>query len=146
MLPTWRCSLLPTFAWIHRFPGGESYADLIHRLESIIIDVEQQVSPVLIVSHLSVLQLLIAYCRNSPVEKAMEIEVPMHTVLKFTPSRGGGWTETRHCLLTEESPSHLASVASGSDLSYLSLETPTTPIWNDPISKKKPMLALPKEV
>lgn len=131
------------------FPGGESYADLIHRLESIIIDVEQQVSPVLIVSHVSVLQLLIAYCRNFPVEKAMSIEVPMHTVLKFSPSRGGGWTETRHPLLEEEEDSGIApltAVASGSDLSYLSLETPTTPIWNDAMHRKKSSPMLPKEV
>jgi broad specificity phosphatase PhoE len=122
---------------------------LIHRLESIIIDVEQQVSPVLIVSHVSVLQLLIAYCRNFPVEKAMSIEVPMHTVLKFTPSRGGGWTETRHPLLEEEETgiASLTAVASGSDLSYLSLETPaTTPIWNDAMQRKKSSPVLPKEV
>jgi len=76
----------------------------------------------------------------------MSIEVPMHTVLKFTPSRGGGWTETRHCLEEEDKLSPLATVTSGSDLSYLSLETPmpTTPIWNDPILRKKPVLS--KEV
>lgn len=76
----------------------------------------------------------------------MSIEVPMHTVLKFTPSRGGGWTETRHSLLedADETVTNLRTVCSGSDLSYLSLETPTTPIWNDPIQKKK--VVLPKEV
>ena len=52
-----------------RFPGGECYRDVINRLETVIIDVEQQVSPVLVVSHVSVLQTLIAYFRASPVEK-----------------------------------------------------------------------------
>lgn len=52
--------------------------------------------PTLIVSHVSVLQMLIAYFRNSPVEEAMTIEVPLHTVLKFSPVRGGGWTESQH--------------------------------------------------
>eukprot|EP00536_Pseudo-nitzschia_multiseries_P012412 jgi/Psemu1/68288/estExt_Genemark1.C_4730024 len=79
-----------------RFPGGESYKDLILRLESVVVDLEQQVIPTLVVSHVSVLQMLIAYLRKSPVEEAMQIEVPMHTVLKFTPARGGGWQESCH--------------------------------------------------
>ena len=60
------------------------------------VDLEQQVIPTLVVSHVSVLQMLIAYFRKSPVEEAMQIEVPMHTVLKFTPARGGGWNESQH--------------------------------------------------
>ena len=60
-----------------------------------VVDLEQQVIPTLIVSHVSVLQLLIAYFRKSPVRECMHIEVPLHTVLKFTPARGGGWTETQ---------------------------------------------------
>ena len=60
------------------------------------VDLEQQVIPTLVVSHVSVLQMLIAYFRKSPVEEAMQIEVPLHTVLKFTPARGGGWQESCH--------------------------------------------------
>lgn len=121
-----------------RFPGGECYADLIHRMESIIVDIEQQVAPVLIVSHLSVLQMLIAYMRNSPVEKAMSIEVPMHTVLKFTPSRGGGWTETRHQLIEDETAPPVPLASPESEGSSRSIEAPvSTPIWEDPVTKKR---------
>ena len=81
---------------IQRFPGGESYKDLIHRLESVVVDLEQQVIPTLVVSHVSVLQMLISYFRSSAVEESMQIEVPLHTVLKFTPARGGGWHESSH--------------------------------------------------
>ena len=49
----------------------------------------------MVVSHVSILQCLIAYFRNTPVEECMSIEIPMHTVVKFTPVRGGGWKETR---------------------------------------------------
>ena len=87
---------ISSLSFIKRFPGGESYKDLIHRLESVVVDLEQQVIPTLVVSHVSVLQMLIAYFRNSPVEEAMQIEVPLHTVLKFTPARGGGWQESCH--------------------------------------------------
>ena len=60
---------------------------------------EQQVTPTLVVSHVSVLQMLIAYFRNSPVEKCMDIAIPLHTVIKFTPARGGGWSESIHPLV-----------------------------------------------
>jgi Histidine phosphatase superfamily (branch 1) len=85
------------------FPGGESYRDLIRRLGSVVIEVEQQVIPTLVVSHVSILQVLIAYFRNSRIESCMNIEVPLHTVIKFTPVRGGGWMEER-IPLTGESP------------------------------------------
>jgi hypothetical protein len=62
---------------------------------------EQQVIPTLVVSHVSIIQCLMAYFRNTPVEKCMEIAVPMHTVIKFEPVRGGGWKETQHSLYVE---------------------------------------------
>lgn len=78
------------------FPGGESYGDLMSRVSSAVIDVEQEVVPTLVVSHVSILQCLMAYFRNTRVEKCMSIEVPLHTVIKFTPVRGGGWSESHH--------------------------------------------------
>jgi Histidine phosphatase superfamily (branch 1) len=124
------------------FPGGESYKDLIRRLESPIIDLEQQTAPVLIVSHVSVLQALIAYFRQTPPQECMNIEIPMHTVLKFTPSRGGGWIETRHDLLPEaQSEVSLSSktesfLKSESSLSHISMaeSLSSSPIWGDYVS------------
>mmetsp|Transcript_13031 Transcript_13031/g.30419 ORF Transcript_13031/g.30419 Transcript_13031/m.30419 type:complete len:604 (+) Transcript_13031:266-2077(+) len=120
-----------------RFPGGESYKDLIHRLESVVVDLEQQVTPTLIVSHVSVLQMLIAYLRKSPVEEAMQIEVPMHTVLKFTPARGGGWQESCH----ELAPVFERANSFGKEESIVSIEgmekidentqVSASPIWGD---------------
>jgi broad specificity phosphatase PhoE len=91
---------------------------LIKRLVSVVVDMEQQVIPTLVVSHVSVLQILIAYFRNSPVEKCMEINVPLHTVIKFTPARGGGWSESVH----ELSPSDegaMSKVGSETDISQV---------------------------
>lgn len=108
-----------------RFPGGESYRDLIRRLLSVVIDVEQQVIPTLVVSHESILQCLIAYFRNTPVEKCMSIEVPMHSVIKFTPVRGGGWKESSVPLFSasaalsggKDTVSHVESVSESSQSS-----------------------------
>ena len=88
-----------------RFPGGECYGDLTSRLESIVVDVEQQVGPVLVVSHVSVLQVLVSYFRNTPVEDCTGIALPLNTVVKFTPAKGGGWQESQHRILTSPSTS-----------------------------------------
>jgi broad specificity phosphatase PhoE len=97
--------LMPLLAFrTTRFPGGESYSDLIDRLYSIIIDIEQQLGLATVVSHVSVLQVLIAYFRSTPIQKCMDIEVPMYTVFKFTPLRGGGWLESQHALLPSDRP------------------------------------------
>lgn len=89
-----------------RFPGGECYGDLTSRLESVVVDIEQQVGPVLVVSHVSVLQVLVAYFRNTPVEESTSIALPLNTVLKFTPAKGGGWQESQHRVLHSPSSSH----------------------------------------
>ena len=93
---------------ISRFPGGESYGDLINRLESVVIDMEQQLGPTVVVTHVSVLQVLVSYFRSTPVGKCTEIEIPMHTVLKFVPLRGGGWLESHHKLSPEQAEVRLA--------------------------------------
>ena len=113
-----------------RFPGGESYQDLIRRLVPIVIDIEQQVTPCLVVSHVSILQCLMAYFRNSPVEHCMSIEVPMHTVIKYTPVRGGGWVETQHPLC-EAAGLSMRQIESSGELSTMSNGESSSPIWGD---------------
>jgi broad specificity phosphatase PhoE len=102
-------NLIPVFCFSTRFPGGESYSDLIDRLYSIVIDVEQQLGLATIVSHVSVLQVLISYFRSTPIQKCMDVEVPLHTVFKFTPLRGGGWLESQHVLLPTDGPNEVGS-------------------------------------
>jgi len=102
-----------------RFPGGESYGDLINRLESVVIDMEQHLGPTVVVSHVSVLQVLVSYFRSTPVTECTGIEIPMHTVMKFVPLRGGGWLESHHKLVPDgaELPPPLAGAQQ--------------PIWGD---------------
>jgi hypothetical protein len=124
-----------------RFPGGESYKDLIRRLESVVVDLEQQVIPTLVISHVSILQLLIAYFRKSPVEEAMQIEVPLHTVMKFTPVRGGGWKESRHELApVYERANSMPGISGkvsieGMDRILEKDPTSPSPIWGDHMRK-----------
>lgn len=112
---------------------------MVRRLTSIVIEVEQQVIPTLVVSHLSILQCLMAYFRNTPVEKCMSIEIPMHCVVKYTPVRGGGWKESIHpIIVADEETGRMVPVESASEFSQLSVEeshhsytSGSVPIWED---------------
>lgn len=78
----------------YRLPGGESYRDVVRRLEPFIIDLERETKPVLVVSHLSTLQVLYGYFVDCPVEKSPQLSLPMHTVIQLTPHQYG-WKEER---------------------------------------------------
>jgi broad specificity phosphatase PhoE len=124
--PQWY-AMLEKDPFLTRFPGGECYGDLIHRLETCIIDMEQQVNMVAVVSHVSVIQVLMSYFRRTPIDKCTSNEVPMNTVIKFTPVSGGGWTESQHRLchsLTDDIHSESGSEDASHD------ERPP-PIWGD---------------
>lgn len=69
-----------------RFPGGESYADLLSRIEPLLIELEQQTSPVLVVSHLSTLQALASYFTGASLNAALSTSIPHHTVLQLRPA------------------------------------------------------------
>ncbi len=112
-----------------RFPGGECYGDLIHRLETCIIDMEQQVNMVLVVSHVSVIQVLLSYFRQTPIATCTSNEVPMNTVMKFTPVSGGGWTESQHRLCPSANEDLNSQGSSGSE--DASHDQRPQPIWGD---------------
>lgn len=127
----------------YRFPGGESYSDLINRLESVVIDMEQQLGPVVVVSHVSVLQVLVSYFRSMSIEDCTSVEVPMNTVLKFVPLRGGGWLESHHPLLDKGQPQIITptnSKAVGDSSSSSNHPTEEPPIWGDSRSCLPPKL------
>ena len=89
-----------------RLDGGGSYLDLIHRLESTILDIEASVDPVLLVTHATPARLLRAYFKNillddvigkdttSPETQALADNAP--AVLELRPKLGGGYTEKVH--------------------------------------------------
>ncbi|KAF4315685.1 hypothetical protein BBO99_00005994 [Phytophthora kernoviae] len=79
--------------WRTRFPGGESYQDLMLRLEPVLIDIEQHTGPVLVVSHISTLQVLYSYFLGVPIESSPDLEIPFHSGLELVPSQDG-WTKT----------------------------------------------------
>ncbi|KAF8793376.1 Fructose-2 like protein [Argiope bruennichi] len=68
----------------YRYPRGESYEDLVARLEPVIMELERQEN-VLVVGHQAVLRCLLAYFRDKNSEELPYLRVPLHTVIKLTP-------------------------------------------------------------
>lgn len=68
----------------YRYPRGESYEDLVARLEPVIMELERQEN-VLVVGHQAVLRCLLAYFLDKNSDELPYLRVPLHTVLKLTP-------------------------------------------------------------
>jgi len=81
----------------YRLPGGESFADLIQRLRSFVLELEQLTVPVLIISHSASIQGLYTYFKCVEVETAPYYNVPQHTIIELISTRFG-WKEKHHSI------------------------------------------------
>lgn len=77
-----------------RFPGGESLSDMLQRLQPTLIEMEQEMRPVLAVAPLSALQVLYCHYAALPVSTALTVDIPAHTVVEIRPN-GGNFVERR---------------------------------------------------
>ncbi|XP_065083339.1 6-phosphofructo-2-kinase/fructose-2,6-bisphosphatase isoform X3 [Ochlerotatus camptorhynchus] len=68
----------------YRYPRGESYEDLVVRLEPVMMELERQ-GNVLVVSHQAVLRCVLAYFLDKPADELPYLKVPLHTIIKLTP-------------------------------------------------------------
>lgn len=78
----------------YRYRGGESYRDVVIRLEPIIMELERS-EDILIITHQAVLRCVYAYYMNKDQEKSPWMNVPLHTLIKLTP-RAYGTEEVRY--------------------------------------------------
>ncbi|EIW77707.1 bifunctional 6-phosphofructo-2-kinase fructose-2,6-bisphosphate 2-phosphatase [Coniophora puteana RWD-64-598 SS2] len=72
----------------YRYRGGESYRDVVVRLEPVIMELERQEN-ILIIGHQAILRCLYAYFHNLPQADLPYIKIPLHTVIKLTPKAYG---------------------------------------------------------
>nr|XP_034370202.1 6-phosphofructo-2-kinase/fructose-2,6-bisphosphatase 1-like isoform X1 [Arvicanthis niloticus] len=70
--------------YYYRYPRGESYEDLVQRLEPVIMELEQQEN-VLVICHQAVMRCLLAYFLDKSSDELPYLKCPLHTVLKLTP-------------------------------------------------------------
>jgi len=97
----------------YRYPRGESYLDILSRLDPLVMEMESYREPLLIVGHQAVLRLLYGYFIGKKREDCPRLSIPLNTVIKLTP-RTYDCEEERICLSTQisqddgqaEPPSH----------------------------------------
>mgnify|MGYP001401102941 CR=1 FL=1 len=87
----------------YRYPRGESYEDVIARLDPFILELERQQKPALIVSHQAVIRVLYGYLSGKERHEVPHLEVPLHTVIELTP-RAYGCDEVRSQLGPDQAP------------------------------------------
>lgn len=81
----------------YRYPRGESYEDVIRRLDPVLTEIERHREPVLVVGHQAVLRCLYAYLVDVPREQVPYVSIPLHTVIELTP-KAYGCVENRYTL------------------------------------------------
>ncbi len=81
----------------YRYPRGESYADLIQRLDRIIVEIERHDAPILIIGHQGVLRALYAYLMDTPPKDCPHLPMPLHTIVELIPNPYG-FSERRYPL------------------------------------------------
>eukprot|EP00746_Dinoflagellata_sp_MGD_P085429 gnl/MRDRNA2_/MRDRNA2_33815_c0_seq1.p1 gnl/MRDRNA2_/MRDRNA2_33815_c0~~gnl/MRDRNA2_/MRDRNA2_33815_c0_seq1.p1 ORF type:complete len:528 (-),score=91.45 gnl/MRDRNA2_/MRDRNA2_33815_c0_seq1:86-1669(-) len=67
----------------YRYPRGESYYDLIARLDALMHELESYNEPLLIVSHQATLRMVYAYLMGIDRNQAPKLDIPLHTVIKI---------------------------------------------------------------
>ena len=88
----------------YRYRGGESYRDLVERLEPVIMELERQ-DNILIIGHQAVLRALYAYFMGYDQHDLPYIKMPLHTVIQLTP-KAYGCDEKRYALPIEAVDTH----------------------------------------
>ncbi|KAK3950177.1 6-phosphofructo-2-kinase-domain-containing protein [Pseudoneurospora amorphoporcata] len=77
----------------YRYRGGESYRDVVIRLEPIMMELERS-EDILIISHQAVIRCIYAYFMQKTQEESPWVPVPLHTLIKLTPRAYGTEVQT----------------------------------------------------
>ncbi|ETW05348.1 hypothetical protein, variant 1 [Aphanomyces invadans] len=85
----------------YRYPLGESYMDVLSRLEPVIFELERCRTPVVIVAHVEVVRCLYAYFLDLPILDIPKVHAPFNEVIELH-TTAYECLETRHVLLAPE--------------------------------------------
>jgi broad specificity phosphatase PhoE len=85
----------------YRYPRGESYLDVIARLEPIIIEMERHQEPLVIIAHQGILRIIYAFYMGLSRSEAPYVSIPLNTVVQLIP-RAYDCLESRHLLYRPE--------------------------------------------
>ena len=73
----------------YRYPQGESYMDVIQRIEPMIFEIERSKKPIIIIGHQAMLRCLYGYFSNVNLDEIPHIDMPLNQVIKFVPKEYG---------------------------------------------------------
>jgi len=82
----------------YRYPRGESYYDVIARLDLPLSQLESYREPTMIIGHQAVHRMVYAFLTGVKREHCTEIAIPLHTVIKLEFDGTGAMKETRYFL------------------------------------------------
>ena len=74
---------------------GESYQDVITRINPFLLELMKSTQPTIIVAHSSILKCLYAYLTEKPIQEVAKNDLPSDTLHKFEPELHGR-IETRY--------------------------------------------------
>ncbi|KAI9031785.1 6-phosphofructo-2-kinase [Phycomyces nitens] len=125
----------------YRYRGGESYRDVVLRLEPIIMELERHEN-ILIVGHQAILRCIYAYFMNYDQDDLPYLKIPLHTVIEFTP-KAYGCEEKRYKVDIEAVDTHRPKPVKAKPVKPAATATPAKPksvpgasgeIVKDPVS------------
>jgi 6-phosphofructo-2-kinase/fructose-2,6-biphosphatase 2/6-phosphofructo-2-kinase/fructose-2,6-biphosphatase 4 len=73
----------------YKYPQGESYKDVIDRVERVIFELERTEAPVVVIAHQAVIRCLYGYFMDYDINDIPHLEVPLHKVIKLLPHAYG---------------------------------------------------------
>lgn len=117
----------------YRYPAGESYEDVIRRLEPVIFELNRLNGSVLVIGHRAVLRCLYAYFLDMPSADIPHLSVPLHTVIKLSPTAYGceetrfemGVSSVDDAISDEATPKEMAAAAVKAATIQASVQTST---------------------
>lgn len=72
-----------------RYPQGESYQDIVQRLEPLILELENSEREVIVVAHQAILRCLLSYFGHKSAESSVNQSVPHRTIWRCTYNADG---------------------------------------------------------
>ncbi|GBF94979.1 bifunctional 6-phosphofructo-2-kinase fructose-2,6-bisphosphate 2-phosphatase [Raphidocelis subcapitata] len=79
----------------YRYPAGESYLDVIQRLEPVVIEMEREREYVVVVGHQAVLRAIFGYFTATPPRDIPRLDIPLHTLIELQPRPDGTMEVTK---------------------------------------------------
>lgn len=73
----------------YRYPGGESYLDVFHRLSPILLETERAKHHILMISHRVISRILLSYFLDLSQEQATHLEIPLEVCYCIVPRSYG---------------------------------------------------------